>query len=70
MSAEVVIKGFKNAEEAEQFCLWYSGQGEQDAAIWFECRQAEGEMESSFIGCGSITILDSNTVEMTVTNHK
>ena len=39
---ELVIKGFKNKDEAETFLSWYSGSGEQDASIWFECRIQEG----------------------------
>ena len=33
---ELVIKGFNNKEEAEMFLSWYSGQGEHNAAYWFE----------------------------------
>jgi len=52
----VHIHGFKSLEEAEEFCQWYSGQGEQDASIWFECRKDEGKDVRSFIPCESITV--------------
>ena len=38
----VCITNFKSKEEAEEFINWYSGQGEQDCAIWMECRKEEG----------------------------
>lgn len=47
----VLVSGFDTEAEAEAFIDWYSGQGEQDAGIWFECRQAEGEIDSSFMPC-------------------
>lgn len=34
----VVFKGFKTPEQAQAFVDWYEGQGEQDACVWFECR--------------------------------
>ncbi len=38
----VKVVGFKTKEEAKQFIEWYSGQGEQDLPVWFECRKSEG----------------------------
>lgn len=38
------ISGFNTKAEAEEFISWYSGQGEQDASIWFECRKQEGKI--------------------------
>lgn len=38
MSKELTltIKGFTSPDQVEEFCDWYSGQGEQDLSIWFE----------------------------------
>ena len=43
------IKGFKTIAQAKAFIDWYEGQGEQDASIWFECRQEEGEIDVDFM---------------------
>jgi ABC-type Fe3+ transport system substrate-binding protein len=32
----VLVKGFKEQDQAEAFIKWFEGQGEQDANIWFE----------------------------------
>ena len=42
---EVKIMGFKTPEQAEEFINWYSGQGEQDAGIWFECHKQDGDID-------------------------
>jgi len=34
----LTIKGFKTPEQVKAFIEWYEGQGEQDAAIWFEAQ--------------------------------
>ncbi len=31
------LNGFKTKAQVKAFIDWYEGQGEQDAAIWFEC---------------------------------
>ena len=41
----LMITGFRTQKEVDAFVDWYEGQGEQDADIWFECRQAEGDIE-------------------------
>lgn len=41
------ISGFKTKEQVEAFMFWYEGQGEQDACVWFECRNEEGEIDVS-----------------------
>ena len=46
---DVTVKGFKTRDEAETFMSWYEGQGEQDAAVWFECRQDEGKDVRTFL---------------------
>jgi hypothetical protein len=46
---EVKIKGFKTKKQAQEFINWYSGQGEQDASVWFEARKAEGKLDVSFM---------------------
>lgn len=33
---DLLIKGFKNKEEVDDFILWYSGQGEESFSIWLE----------------------------------
>jgi uncharacterized protein YodC (DUF2158 family) len=33
---KVIVSGFNTIEEAQVFCDWYEGQGEQDASYWFE----------------------------------
>lgn len=45
----VKINGFRSEAEARAFLNWYEGGGEQDAAIWFECRQYEGLIDRDFI---------------------
>lgn len=42
---KLVISGFKTKAQVEAFWDWYSGQGEQDSRIWFECRKDEGEID-------------------------
>lgn len=32
----VLVSGFKSRAEADEFIKWFSGQGEQDLAYWFE----------------------------------
>jgi hypothetical protein len=41
----LMITGFRTQAEVDAFISWYEGQGEQDAAVWFEYRQKEGEVE-------------------------
>lgn len=70
MSFKVVIDGFKSLEAAEEFYQWYSGQGEQDIDIWWECRQCENKN----VGEAPYVINDGNvkigldTVEFSVRN--
>ena len=45
---ELVIKGFTSKAQVEEFVKWYSGQGEQDAAPWFECRRSEGLIDCDY----------------------
>lgn len=49
MTYQVNVTGFKTKQQAEQFVEWYEGQGEQDAAIWFECRKDEGTLDVDFM---------------------
>ena len=46
----VVVHGLTEAE-AKEFVKWYEGQGEQDAAVWMECRMQEGEINRDFFAC-------------------
>lgn len=66
----VTIKGFDTFEEANQFCDWYSGQGEQDASIWFEERKSEGLIPSSFMESNIIQKTDNNNIDMILKMHK
>lgn len=43
------INGFKTKAQANAFIDWYEGQGEQEAQVWFECRQDEGEIDVDFM---------------------
>lgn len=45
----LTFTGFKTKAQAEAFRDWYSGQGEQDATVWFECRKEEGEIDVDFM---------------------
>ena len=60
----VTIKGFNKIEEAQEFCSWYSGQGEQDSSVWFECRQAEGTINVSTMNEQSTSLTSNTNVEM------
>jgi hypothetical protein len=44
----LMITGFRTQAEVDAFISWYEGQGEQDAAVWFECRQKEGEIKCCY----------------------
>ena len=66
----VTVKGFNTINEASEFCNWYSGQGEQDASIWFECRQQEGKIPSSSMLEKSTNKIDKNTFEMILKMYK
>ena len=47
--SKVILEGFKTVAEAESFCEWYAGQGEQDIEVWLESRKADG-----YISCDSM----------------
>lgn len=66
----LTIKGFNELKEAEEFCSWYSGQGEQDASIWFDCRAAEGLISTTFMGEESTNKVNKNNIEMFLKMHK
>lgn len=59
---KLTITGFKSVAEAEAFAEWYSGQGEQDASIWFE----EREEVRDFLSCRKIERVSSSEVRMEV----
>jgi hypothetical protein len=46
---ELHLKGFRTRAEAQEFLNWYEGAGEQDAQVWFECRQDEGIIDVDFM---------------------
>jgi len=66
---EILIKGFKTKEQAEEFYSWYEGQGEQDACVWFEIAQSKGTMDVSFmpvdVNVGSKWVGDCLVFEVT-----
>lgn len=66
----VTVKGFNTFEEANQFCSWYCGQGEQDASIWFEERKSEGLITSRFMESQIIQKTDNNNIDMILKMHK
>ena len=70
MGYKVEIEGFNTKEEAEEFINWYSGQGEQDADIWFDCRKEEGTIDASSmnVDCGKTFPLSwtDKTVKMAI----
>lgn len=47
--AQIVITGFQTEAQAEAFIRWYEGQGEQDAAYWFENCKADGAIDVDFM---------------------
>jgi hypothetical protein len=49
MSYSLKFTGFKTQAEAETFAKWYEGQGEQDAAVWFECCKDDGIINTDFM---------------------
>jgi hypothetical protein len=42
MSYELKLTGFRTKQQVDEFLNWYGGQGEQDAAEWFDCRDGLG----------------------------
>lgn len=40
----LLITGFKSQKQIDTFISWYSGQGEQDADIWFDCQSVKTPM--------------------------
>lgn len=65
---KLTINGFKTEAQVEAFWDWYSGQGEQDASIWFECRKEDGDIDISSINASSIVkpywVADTYNVEV------
>jgi hypothetical protein len=51
MSFNVVVKGFANEAEAEEFITWFSESGEQGMHEWFEVAVERGEV----ISCPSLS---------------
>lgn len=58
MSYSLKINGFRSMKEVETFIntgnleleyIWYNGQGEQDASIWFEEAKLQGDIDRDFI---------------------
>lgn len=63
MTYKVEISGFETEEQAEEFYHWYSGQGEQDLAIWFECQD---ELEVNCANACSGLSWENQTLKFTV----
>lgn len=66
----VTIKGFNKIEEAQEFCNWYSGQGEQNSSIWFECRQVDNVIDVSAMYASSSSLTSNTNVEMILKMYK
>lgn len=67
---KLVINGFDSVAQATAFFDWYSNSGEQSAAYTFEEMQHEGDLDTDFIeAVGSVTVVDSTTVEGVVKPH-
>lgn len=68
----LLIKGFNTKEEALAFAKWYEGQGEQDAATWFECRKQEGSIKIDFmpVDCNKDYEFSEDTVTMFLRNEE
>ncbi len=49
----LTLTGFKTKAQVEAFISWYCGQGEQDAAIWFEELKHVGKLDIDFMGVDS-----------------
>jgi hypothetical protein len=62
----VMIKGFPTKKEAEEFVNWYDGQGEQNAAIWFEINNEEngGKTPTACHGKKAQKVLDQTPEEV------
>lgn len=43
---KVTFEGFRTLEEAKEFSNWFEGQGESDAAYWFEINGPVGDEKS------------------------
>lgn len=63
-NVQVTIKGFHTIEEASEFCSWYSGQGEQNASIWFECRVDDGRLSTKSMYEEATVKTSKNNVDM------
>lgn len=66
----VTITGFEKIEEAEEFCNWYSGQGESDSSIWFDSRVKEGVIDKRSMLEESFIKTSESNIEMTLKMYK
>lgn len=57
---DLLIKGFKNKEEVDEFVSWYSGQGEESFSIWLESSVDEGKDVRDFIPSETLEWLPLN----------
>jgi len=46
---KIIIEGFKSQEQLEEFYSWYSGQGEQDSALYFEAHSHYTKMTAAMV---------------------
>lgn len=61
---DVLIKGFKSTEEAEEFITWYSEQGEQDLGVWLE--SVASEKVRDFLQCNCKKTFPIKVVDNTI----
>jgi len=62
----LTVTGFNTIKEAEEFCNWYSGQGQDDACIWFEARKSEGVINCEFMDTSCYSATNNHNIEMTL----
>ena len=64
MTFKVEISGFTSKVQAEQFVIWYEGQGEQHVSDWLECRARNNEAD-----CSSLNVDCLKTYPLTWENE-
>ena len=57
-----VIFEVPTLEQAKVFADWYEGQGEQNADVWFECRQLDTPITNCFREGGCIEVQGDDVI--------
>ena len=60
--AKLILDGFKSRAQAEEYAIWFSEQGEQDAFNWMDIN----EEESVVTDCDKEPILTKNSITIFV----